>query len=80
VPTPTRNEIRVYAETMLRMTEAWVPIACAAFRDYRLGAVTLSAQMVAVLKRMLAGEAVTPETSGLNRREWAEFAAHFQQG
>src|SRR5947209_5601547 len=66
-------EIRVYAETMLRMTEAWVPIACAAFRDYRLGAVTLSAQMVAVLKRMLAGEAVTQESSGLNRREWIEF-------
>jgi thymidylate synthase (FAD) len=71
-------EIRVYADAMMRMTEAWVPIAAAAFRDYRLGAVTLSAQMVTVLKRMLAGEPVTQETSGLNRREWVEFAAHFQ--
>jgi thymidylate synthase (FAD) len=71
-------EIRVYADAMMCMTEAWVPIATAAFRDYRLGAVTLSAQMVTVLKRMLAGEAVTQETSGLNRREWVEFAAHFQ--
>jgi thymidylate synthase (FAD) len=70
-------EIRVYAETMLRITEAWVPIACSAFQDYRLGAVTLSAQMVAVLKRMLAGEAVTQETSGLNRREWTEFTTCF---
>ena len=70
-------EIRVYADEMLTMTEAWVPIATAAFRDYRLGAVTLSAQMVAVVKRMLAGEAVTQETSGLNRREWVEFAAQF---
>jgi thymidylate synthase (FAD) len=34
--------------------------------------------MVTLLKRMLAGEAVTQETSGLNRREWSEFAAHFQ--
>ena len=59
------------------MTDAWVPVAAAAFRDYRLGAVTLSAQMVAVVKRMLGGEAVTQETSGLNRREWAEFAAEF---
>ena len=67
-------EIRVYADAMLRITEAWVPIAAAAFRDYRLGAITLSAQMVAVLKRMLAGEAVTQETSGLNRREWTEFS------
>ncbi|HEY4173311.1 MAG TPA: FAD-dependent thymidylate synthase [Rhodopila sp.] len=71
-------EIRVYADEMMRMTEAWVPIAAAAFRDYRLGAVTLSAQMVTVLKRMLSGESVTQETSGLNRREWVEFAAHFQ--
>jgi thymidylate synthase (FAD) len=71
-------EIRVYADEMLKMTEAWVPIAAAAFRDYRLGAVTLSAQMVSVVKRMLAGEAVTQETSNLNRREWAEFAAQFQ--
>jgi thymidylate synthase (FAD) len=63
---------------MLRMTEAWVPVAAAAFRDYRLGAVTLSAQMIVTLKRMLAGEAVTQETSGLNRREWVEFAARFQ--
>ena len=73
-------EIRAYAHIMLRMTEAWVPVAAAAFRDYRLGAVTLSAQMVAVLKRMLGGEAVSQETSGLNRREWAEFAEHFQAG
>jgi thymidylate synthase (FAD) len=73
-------EIRVYAEAMLRMTEAWVPVATAAFRDYRLGSVTLSAPMVGVLQRMLAGETVSQETSGLNRREWGEFAAHFQAG
>jgi thymidylate synthase (FAD) len=69
-------EIRVYAEEMMRMTEAWVPVAAAAFRDYRLGAVTLSAQMVAVVKRMIANEPVTQETSGLNRREWLEFTQH----
>src|SRR3978361_705179 len=69
-------EIRVYADIMTRVTEAWVPVAAAAFRDYRLGAVTLSAQMVAVVKRMIGGESVTQETSGLNRREWVEFAQH----
>jgi thymidylate synthase (FAD) len=62
---------------MLNITEAWVPVAAQAFRDYRLGAVTLSAQMVAVLQRMLSGDAVAQENSGLNRREWAEFIAHF---
>src|SRR4051794_9473856 len=70
-------EIRVYADAMLRMTEAWVPVAAAAFRDYRLGAVTLSAQMASVVRRMLAGEPVPQETSGLNRREWQEFSAQF---
>jgi thymidylate synthase (FAD) len=68
-------EIRVYADEMMRMVDAWVPVAAAAFRDYRLGAVTLSAQMVTAVKRMLAGEAVTQENSGLNRREWVEFSA-----
>lgn len=67
-------EIRVYADIMLRMTEAWVPIAYNAFKDYRLGAVTLSAQMVSIIKRMLAGETVSQETSGLNKREWTEFS------
>ena len=66
-------EIRVYAEAMLRTVEAWVPLAAAAFRDYRLGAATLSAGMLAVVKRLLAGEAVTQPDSGLNRREWVEL-------
>jgi thymidylate synthase (FAD) len=68
-------EIRAYADAMLDSVEAWVPLACRAFRDYRLGAATLSAQMLAVVRRMLAGEAVTPADSGLNRREWAELMA-----
>jgi thymidylate synthase (FAD) len=68
-------EIRVYADAMLETEKAWVPIAYQAFLDYRLGAVTLSAQMLAAVRRMLAGEAVTQADSGLNRREWAELMA-----
>jgi thymidylate synthase (FAD) len=68
-------EIRVYAEAMLALTQAWVPLTAQAFRDYRLGAVTLSAPMLAVVRRMLAGEAVAAETSGLSKREWGELAA-----
>jgi thymidylate synthase (FAD) len=68
-------EIRAYAEAMLTTVEAWVPVACQAFRDYRLGAVTLSAQMLAAVRRMLAGEAVDQPNSGLNRREWVELMA-----
>ena len=66
-------EIRVYAEAMARTVDAWVPIAAAAFRDYRLGAATLSAGMLDVVKRKLAGETVTQPDSGLNRREWTEL-------
>lgn len=68
-------EIRAYAEAMLRTVEAWVPQAFQSFCDYRLGAVTLSAGMLAAVQRMLAGEAVAQENSGLNRREWAELMA-----
>ncbi|MBY0334490.1 MAG: FAD-dependent thymidylate synthase [Acetobacteraceae bacterium] len=68
-----QHEIRVYAEAMLRTVEAWVPECFAAFRDYRLGAVTLSAQMLAVVQRMLAGEAVAQRGSGLSQREWREL-------
>ena len=68
-------EIRAYAEAMLTTVEAWVPLAAQAFRDYRLGAVTLSAPMLAVVQRMLAGEAVAQPDSGLNKREWEELMA-----
>jgi thymidylate synthase (FAD) len=68
-------EIRAYAEAMLATLDAWVPATAAAFRDYRLGAVTFSAPMLAVLRRMVAGEAVPPAASGLSKREWTEMMA-----
>lgn len=66
-------EIRAYAEEMLKMVEAWVPHTYAAFKDYRLGAFTFSAGMLAVLKRILSGEAVEQKSSGLSKREWDEL-------
>lgn len=66
-------EIRVYAEAMLEIVEAWVPIAAQAFRDYRMGAATFSAPMLGVLRRMLAGETVDQPSSGLSAREWREM-------
>ncbi|MCB4820523.1 FAD-dependent thymidylate synthase [Roseicella aerolata] len=66
-------EIRVYAEAMLRTVEAWVPACFEAFRDYRMGAVTLSAGMLSIVKRMLAGEPVEQAGSGLSKREWREL-------
>lgn len=66
-------EIRVYAEAMCRIVADWVPLAYAAFEDYRLGGVSLSGKAVEVLKRRLSGETVTQETSGMSKGEWREF-------
>ncbi|MFZ5481800.1 MAG: FAD-dependent thymidylate synthase [Myxococcota bacterium] len=66
-------EIRVYGEAIASVVKAWVPHVWEAFEDYRLGAVTLSRQMMDVVRRMLAGEAVTREQTGLSKREWDEL-------
>jgi thymidylate synthase (FAD) len=66
-------EIRAYAEVICGLAEAWVPFAYRAFADYRLGGAQLSAQALDCVKRMLKGEVVTLETSGMSAREWREF-------
>jgi len=68
-------EIRVYADAICELAKAWVPATWAAFEDYRLNAAQLSGPAVAVLRRMLAGEAVSQENSGLSKGEWREFEA-----
>ncbi|MEL7216580.1 MAG: FAD-dependent thymidylate synthase [Pseudomonadota bacterium] len=66
-------EIRVYADAICEMVNDWVPAAYRAFEDYRMGGAHLSAQMVDCVRRMVAGEAVSQETSGMSAREWREF-------
>ncbi len=66
-------EIRVYAEAIAACVKDWVPLAYAAFEDYRMGGVTLSSKAIDVLKRRLKGEAVSQETSGMSKGEWREF-------
>ena len=66
-------EIRVYAEEMCRLVKDWVPFAYSAFEDYRMGGVNLSGKGVECLRRMLKGEEVTQETSGMSKGEWREF-------
>ncbi|WP_413876147.1 FAD-dependent thymidylate synthase [Albidovulum sp.] len=66
-------EIRAYAEVMCTIVRDWVPVAYAAFEDYRLGGATLSGRAVEVLRRRLKGETVTQETSGMSKGEWREF-------
>ncbi|MCE0506976.1 FAD-dependent thymidylate synthase [Roseivivax sp. GX 12232] len=66
-------EIRVYADAIGEMVRDWVPFAYRAFEDYRMGGATLSATALDCLRRMLAGEEVTQETSGMSKGEWREF-------
>jgi thymidylate synthase (FAD) len=66
-------EIRVYAELMLDTVKRWVPLAHAAFAQYRQGGLHLSSKGLEVVQKMLAGEKPTQESSGLSRREWEEL-------
>jgi thymidylate synthase (FAD) len=68
-------EIRVYAEAMLDVLRKWVPLTADAFDQHRLHATTLSKNALGAIKRMLKGETVTLETSGLGKREWSELQA-----
>ena len=68
-------EIRAYAEALLETVRRWVPIAFGAFEDYTRGGASLSATGLQVVRRLLAGEQVTQEDSGLSKREWRELMA-----
>ena len=66
-------EIRVYAEELCKIVADWVPAAYGAFEDYRMGGANVSAKGLDCLRRMLKGEEVTQETSGMSKGEWREF-------
>ncbi|GAB2176772.1 FAD-dependent thymidylate synthase [Dongia sp. agr-C8] len=68
-------EIRVYADAMVDVLKKWVPLTAEAFEQHRLHATTLSKGALDAIRRMLKGETVTLETSGLGKREWAELQA-----
>jgi thymidylate synthase (FAD) len=66
-------EIRAYADVLLETVKRWVPLVCEAFEKYAMSGTKLSGPALSVVKRMLAGEAVAPEDSGLSKREWREL-------
>jgi thymidylate synthase (FAD) len=70
-------EIRLYAQRMLEIMKCWVPHTYAAFEEYRLNSVELSGRAAAILRRIISGEKITAETSGLSRREWQELKVRF---
>jgi len=66
-------EIRAYADVLLDTLRRWVPITAEAFENHVVGGARLSGQALAVVKRLLAGERVEAEDSGLSKREWREL-------
>ena len=66
-------EIRAYAEIICQITKSWVPLAYGAFEEYQLNNEQFSATALSCLKRLLDGEKVNRDNSGLGRREWDDF-------
>jgi thymidylate synthase (FAD) len=71
-------EIRAYADVIIDLLKAWVPMTYEAFVEYQLRSLTLSKTAVDVVSRLLSGEKLTQETSGLSAREWRELLRAFR--
>ena len=70
-------EIRVYADIMLDTLKKWVPITYEAFMDYRVGGTEVSAKGKIVIQKLINGEKIDIEKSGLSKREWNELMSAF---
>ena len=70
-------EIRVYADIMLNTVKRWVPITYDAFMDYRVGGTEVSAKGKMIIQKLIKGENVAAESSGLSKREWNELMTAF---
>jgi len=66
-------EIRVYAEVMLDIVKAWVPFVYEAFIEHRKNGANISKTGLEIVRKMVKGEKVDQETSGVSKREWDEL-------
>ena len=70
-------EIRTYADAMLDTLKKWVPITYEAFMDYRVGGTEVSARGKIILQKLIKGEEINVDQSGLSKREWNELMIAF---
>ena len=70
-------EIRAYADAMLDTVKKWVPITYEAFMDYRVGGTEVSSKGKAVIQKLIKGEEISINQSGLSKREWNELMVAF---
>ena len=66
-------EIRAYADELMRIAQAWVPLTMGAFRKYRQGGAALSADALEAVRRRLRGESA--QGAGLTAGEWRELTS-----
>jgi thymidylate synthase (FAD) len=62
---------------MLDTVKKWVPITYDAFMDYRVGGTEVSSKGKEILIKLINGEEVSLEQSGLSKREWNELMISF---
>ena len=70
-------EIRAYADSMLDTVKKWVPITYEAFMDYRVGGTEVSSKGKEVIKKLIHGQTINIDESGLSKREWNELMEAF---
>ena len=62
---------------MLETVKKWVPITYDAFMDYRVGGTEVSAKGKLIIQKLIKGEKVNVDNSGLSKREWNELMTAF---
>jgi len=55
----------------------WVPITYEAFMDYRVGGTEVSAKGKNIIQKLIKGENISLDDSGLSKREWNELMDAF---
>ena len=70
-------EITAYANVMLDTLKKWAPITYDAFMDYRVGGTEVSAKGKIIIQKLIKGEKVNVDSSGLSKREWNELMIAF---
>ena len=70
-------EIRAYADAMLDTVKKWVPITYEAFMDYRVGGTEVSAKGKTIIQKLIKGENISIDDTGLSKREWNELMEAF---
>ena len=63
---------------MLDTVKKWVPTTYDAFMDYRVGGTEVSSKGKNLIQKLIKGENISIEDSGLSKREWNELMEAFE--